>query len=375
MHQKHIVLILLFLVNIFMLPLSAGATEDHIGGVKGLSERVSDLENTMGKKAGLETWFKKIAISGTVEVEVGYGKIDFDDPAAEDEESSDIKLSTAELDIDVDIAKHVKGHVAYLWEEDDTEPVDLDEGFIMVDGEEILPLYLTAGKLYVPFGYYNSHFISDPLTLELGEARESAVLIGGFNEWLDLAIGAFNGDIDKTGDDDHISSFVAKGIFTLPEDSVQDFQFMTGVSWIFNIADSDSLQGEDGVDEAEIDDTVGGFSAFASASYMDLFFLEAEYLGAIEKFKAGELAFDGGKSYRPEAWNFELAYTATEKLEIGAKYEGSHDCGNYLPEKQFGCVAAYRLFENTSLAVEYLHGEFENNDEQNLASAQLAVEF
>jgi len=29
---------------------------------------------------------------------------------------------------------------------------------------------------------------------------------------------------------------VAKGIFTLPENSVQDFRFMTGVSWISNIA-------------------------------------------------------------------------------------------------------------------------------------------
>lgn len=81
-------------------------------------------------------------------MEARYEKIDFVDPAAEDEESSDIKLSTAEVAIDVDIFKHVKGHVAYLWEEDDTEPVDLDEGFIMIGGEDSVPLYLTAGKLY-----------------------------------------------------------------------------------------------------------------------------------------------------------------------------------------------------------------------------------
>lgn len=47
MHQKQVVLILLLLVNILMLPLIAGATEENIGGVKGLSERVSNLENTM----------------------------------------------------------------------------------------------------------------------------------------------------------------------------------------------------------------------------------------------------------------------------------------------------------------------------------------
>jgi len=375
MHQKHVVLILLLLVMIFMLPLIGGATEEHIGGVKGLSERVSNLESTMEKLEGIEKWFSKINISGTIEMAAMYEKMAFNDPAAEDEKSSDLALATAELGIDVDISKYVKGHILYLWEEDDTEPVDLDEGLIMINGEDEVPLYVHAGKLYVPFGYFNSHFICDPLTLVLGETRESAIVVGGGNEWLDLSIGTFNGDINEAGDDDHISSFVAKGIFTLPEDSVQDFRFMTGISWISNIADSDGLQGEDGINEADINDTVGGFSAFASVAFMDRLFLEAEYLGAIESFKAGELAFDGGKAFRPEAWNFELAYAATEKLEVGAKYEGSSDCGNYLPEKQYGCVAAYNIFKNTSIAVEYLQGEFKNNDKQNLATAQLAVEF
>ena len=375
MNRKHIGVFLFLLVMIFTLPGLSGAADEHIGEVKGLSKRVAKIESAMDKMAGIEKWLNKITISGTVEMEAGYGKINFDDPAAEDEESSDLALATAELGIDVDIAKYVKGHVLYLWEEDDTEPVDLDEGFIMINGEDKVPLYLNAGKLYVPFGYFKSHFISDPLTLELGETRESAIIIGGGNDWLNLCIGAFNGDIDKTNDDDHIKSFVINGIFTLPEGSVKGFSLTTGMSWISNITDSDGLQGEDGVDGADINDSVGGFSAFVSVSFRDYLFLEAEYLGAIDTFKKGELAFDGGEAFKPETWNFEIAYAATENIEIGAKYEGSHDCGCYLPEKQYGCVAAYQLFENTSLAVEYLHGEFENNDEQDLTTAQLAIAF
>ncbi len=378
MNRKHIGLILFLLIMIFTLPGISGADDEHIGGVKGLSKKMTKIETAMEKLKGIEKWFNKVTFSGTVEIEAGYGKIDFDDPfddlAEKDEESSDLALATAELGIDADIAKHVKGHVLYMWEEDDSA-VDLDEGFIMIDGEDKVPLYLNAGKLYVPFGYFNSHFICDPLTLELGETRESAIVIGGGNDWLDLCLGTFNGDIDETDDDDHINSFVASGIFTLPKDAVQGLRLTTGMSWISNIADSDGLQGEDGVDGDAVNDSVGGFSAFISVSLIDRIFLEAEYLGAIDAFEAGALAFDGGEAFKPETWNFEIAYAATENLEIGAKYEGSHDCGSYLPEKQYGCVAAYQLFENTSLAVEYLHGEFENNDEQDLATAQLAIAF
>ena len=70
-----------------------------------------------------------------------------------------------------------------------------------------------------------------------------------------------------------------------------------------------------------------------------------------------------------------MACTVTEDLEVGVRYEGSDDCGDFLPEKQFGGVVSYGLFENTSLALEYLRGEFENNDERDLLTAQLAIEF
>ena len=374
MNRNHIGVILLLLVIIFLLPGINGAADEHIGGVKGLSKRMVKIESAMEKMEGIEQWLNKVIIGGTVEMEAGYEKFNSDDPAGEDEESSDLALATAELGIDVDIAKHVKGHVLYLWEEDDSA-VDLDEGFIMIDGEDKAPLYLNAGKLCVPFGYFNSHFICDPLTLELGETKESAIVIGGGNKGLDLCLGTFNGDIEETGDDDHVNNFVASGIFTLPEGAVQGLRLTTGISWISNIADSDGLQGEDGVDGDTVNDSVGGFSTFISVSFRDRLFLEAEYLGAIDEFEAGALAFDGGEAFKPETWNFEIAYTATENLEIGAKYEGSHDCGSYLPKKQYGCVAAYSIFESTSLTVEYLHGKFENNDEQNLATAQLAIEF
>ncbi len=341
---------------------------------QGLPERVRQIEEKMEQKGVLEKWADKITLSGLIEAEAYYEDYDSDNLATKDKngDSSDITLATVELGVDVDIIKHVKGHVLFLWEEDETEPVDVDEGFITLDGEDVVPLYLNVGKLYVPFGNFESHFISDPLTLELGETRESALSVGYVNEWMDVSVSAFNGDIDETGEDNHIESYVAAASFSVPEELISNFGITGGVSYISNIADSDGLEGET---PGQIKDYVGGFNAFLSISFMDKFFLECEYLGALDEFEAGELSFDGGKEFQPETWNLELAYAATERLKVAVKYEGGDDLGDFLPEDQYGAALTYGLFENTSLSLEYLHGEFENDDEKDLITTQLAVEF
>ena len=350
------------------------------GGKLGLPERIRRIEEQMEQKGVLGKWADKITLSGVIEAEAYYEDYDNDDPAIKDEDSSDITLATVELGVDVDITKHVKGRVLFLWEEDDTEPVDVDEGFITLDGEDVVPLYLNVGKLYVPFGNFESHFISDPLTLELGETRESALTVGYMNKWMDVSVSAFNGDIDETGEDNHIESYVAGASFSVPEELISNFGIRAGVSYISNIADSDGLQDEDDdgnkiITGSEVKDYVEGLSAFLSISFMDKIFLECEYLGALDEFKAGELLFDGGNEFQPKTWNFELAYAATDRLEVAVKYEGGDDLGDFLPEDQYGAAVTYGLFENTSLSLEYLHGEFENDDERDLVTTQLAVEF
>jgi hypothetical protein len=345
-------------------------------GQLGLPERIRRIEEKIEQKQEglLGKWADKITLSGLIEGEAYYEDYDYDNPATDDEDSSDITLATVELAVDVDIVKHVKGHVLFLWEEDDTEPVDVDEGFITLDGEDVVPLYLNVGKLYVPFGNFESHFISDPLTLELGETRESALTVGCKNEWIDVSVSAFNGDIDETGEDNHIETYVASASFSVPGELISNFGIAGGVSYISNIGDSDSLQDEIDSDVG-IKDYVNGFNAFLSISFMDKLFLECEYLGALDEFEAGELSFDGGNKFQPKTWNFELAYAATDRLEVAVKYEGGDDLGNFLPEDQYGAAVTYSLFENTSLAIEYLHGEFENDDERDVVTTQLAVEF
>jgi hypothetical protein len=349
--------------------------QEDVGGVRGLDERLGELERIV----------EGVELSGTIEVEANYTDMDYDDPATADEESSDLELATAELGIDVGITDDIKGHLLFLYEDD--EDVVIDEAIIHFRAAEVcepdetctapFPWYASVGKLYVPFGYFESHFISDPLTLELGETRETALVAGLANDWLNVAAGVYNGDVEETNEsDNHIENLVATARLTLPPDLIEGFGLMMGVSYVNSIADSDGLEGDDGVGGAlgTVDDYVGGFSAFASASMMDRVFFEAEYLGAIDDFEDGELAFGAGKR-EPKAWNFELAFAATEDVTLGVKYEGSDDCGDFLPEEQYGAVISYGLAENVGVSLEYLYGEFENDDERNQLTSQLAIEW
>jgi hypothetical protein len=59
--------------------------------------------------------------------------------------------------------------VVFLCEDDN---LTVDEGFIALGAEEDLPFYLEAGKTVVPFGNYETRFITDPLPLEPGETNE-----------------------------------------------------------------------------------------------------------------------------------------------------------------------------------------------------------
>lgn len=342
-------------------------------GDVGLADRVRRIEEKIEDVPVFGKWTDNITLSGAVEVEAGFEKIDFDAPGAEDEESSDIALATVELGIDADIAKHVSGHVLLLWEEDDTEPVDLDEAFITLDGEDVIPLYLVAGKMYVPFGKFESHMISDPITKDIGETRESAINVGFANDMAGVSLAVFNGDIDEAGDDDHVDAFVACATVTVPENTIPEVGLTMGISYISNIADSDGLEGE--IASGELNDSVAGLGAFLSLSFRERFFLEAEYVGALDEFEAGELSFDGGNELQPVTWNLEFAVAATDLLEMAFRCEGGDDLADFLPEIQYGATLAYSLFPHTTLALEFLHGEFENDDERDLLTTQLAVEF
>ena len=362
--------------------------EELIKELKALKERTRSLEEALEipEKAetsdiiededveDLEKYIQGIEFSGTIEVEAGYEQIK--PKVGEKEDSSDLTLATVDFAIDALITDRVRTHILFEYEDD--EDFIVDEAIIHYQAKEVFvpdlsynsPWYANIGRLTIPFGYFESLFINGPLTEDLGETKETAVIAGIYNSFINIAAGVFNGDIDKSENDDHIESYVATGMFTIPEDIAPNVGLMAGVSYISNIADSDDLAEfffeEFGTDE--IIEYVAGFSSFLSVSIMDRFFFKAEYVGAVE-------SFEEDKNFEPKAWNFEVAFIPIEDLEVAVRYGGSSDTLNFLPDTQVGICGIYEIFNNTSIGLEYLHEEFENDDEVVTITTQLAVEF
>ena len=348
--------------------------------IEELSRRIEKLEKKPAEGPDLSSWFDKITLSGLLEAEAGYSKFKPDAAGESDDEESDITLSTFELGLDVELNEHVSGHALALWEEDDTEPMDLDEGFITFTGTDEIPAYLHVGKLYVPFGVYDTVFISDPATLEMGETRESAVFAGYHPEVVDVFAGVFNGDVDEVGEDNHINSFFAGFNCELPKDEARGFNLTWGVSYLSNIADSDGLSEANDVDgegSADgVEDMVGGISAHACLSFKDAVFFSMEYAGAMDDFNPGELTFAGeNETLRPAAWTVELSYVHPSNIGCGVKYEGTDDCGGFLPENTYGGTLFCHPFGCARLGLEYLYQKYANDDISHGVATQLALEF
>ena len=338
---------------------------------KEIAEKDRQLAKLSGQGDG---WLNSIEISGVVEVEAAYA-----DPSGGNEES-DAAVATVELGIAAQISDMVSAEVVLLHEEDDT-PLEVDVA-TMTFGSG--PWAVMVGQYFVPFGVFESSFISDPLTLELGETRESALQFGFESGGFHGAVYTFNGNLDEDGDSEIDSFGVAAGYSAEGEGT----EFGVNLAYISDIGDSDSLQdliNESLSGDVDYDSQVGGWSASALLRFGNLSLL-TEYLGATENFEVDELAFEGEgaepTSYMIEAaLKFELAgipatfFVGYQETDEAAALE--------LPEERFLVGLSVEMMEGVTLAVEGTFDEdYGNSDagdysggDADIVTLQLATEF
>jgi len=346
-------------------------------------ERISaELARPGEKREGMRGIIDEIAhrvtVNGLLEIEASYSNLERKENKG-DEKTSDIKLATAQLEFNARIHEYVNAHLILLWEEDDTEPLDIDEGTITLGATENFPFYLLAGRFYPPFSEFNTYFISDPLTLEVAETQESAVAVGYVGTWAYVSIGGFNGDV-SCEEDDRINSWWAHAQVYNPKGTLGPFLIKLGASYFNNLADSDMLSEQ--VPDRELQDLVTGASFFGIVEVGSVA-LSAEYITALNDFRPGELDFavlDGeAKSAKPGAWNLELAFSFLEKFQVAGKYERSMDLFSLFPKARYGGVFGWEIFPYTTWSIEYLHGVYDDHDDdldkEDVVTSQVAVEF
>ncbi|GEM_PF-215738 len=340
-------------------------------------------EVVSGANAGEETLTPVMALAEAVELHGLLEAEAFSRRSYNNVDESDITLATMELGMDVKIHEFVKGHVLLLWEEDDTEPVDLDEGYITIGNTEKFPVFMNVGKMYVPFGVFESNMIQDSLTLELAETRESAVQIGFETLGFYGSVFAYNGDVkeESDGEDDTINSLGLNIGYKFEADEM-GLDISTG--YVSNMADSDTLS--DAVSESvsgELDSLVGGAYASLVANYGS-FGLIGEYVSATSDFEDGEFDFRE-QGARPAAWNLEGSYAfdlmGTETT-FALGYQGTREAvGLELPRHRYLAGLKFGIFKYTTLGFEYLHDkDYSEKDggtdeDADQFTTQLAIEF
>ncbi len=354
----------------------------------------------MEKKAGLSS-NTSISISGLLEFGGAWQDVELVEGDSESE--SDLAMTTVELHVDAAVGDLVSAESTLLYEdptfEDGETSLDIDTATIKVGNSEKYPVYFMAGVMYLPFGALFEHFPDDPLidaplTLSLGETREKAVLVGYERAGISLAAYLFNGDVEERGEEDHIENFgidinysyklllgpherYVKGTkFEIePENCVN---FLAGLSYISNLADSDGLTDAVG---SEIDDYVPGVAAYLRTEYCG-YFLEVEYMTALDEFDASELK-SGTAGARPSVWNFEAGfnYNWWKNLEVALKYAGSKETeGLGFPESRYGVNFNQELADGITASFGIIHDKYDKDDvngrdERELLFGQLAVQF
>ncbi|TYO99190.1 hypothetical protein EDC39_10332 [Geothermobacter ehrlichii] len=367
--MKRILSLATFLLIISTLPALA-AHPDTKSEIESLKERIRSLESRLGEEQEpaeeapftLSALGKHLSIGGLLELEASLEKTEGET------ENSDLTLATAQLSLETEINENLGGHVILLYEEDpdnpDDETLKVDEAVISLACPNRLAGMtptLQAGKLYLPFGNFNSHLISDPLTLELGETSDTAAIFGLEGETTNLSLGVFNGAVDT--DNDSIDTVVVSATFQ-PEET-----FGFGLSWISDLAESDN--------GLVADKTLYGSAVPAAAAYLSAVFgqfdFEAEILGALDNFDRPLVGLSELTGNRPLAWNLEAAWMPNDRTQLAVRAEGARDFQDDV--RRYGIAGSYGIFPHAVLALEYLYADPDAEAKSHSLTGQLAFEF
>ncbi len=318
-----------------------------------LESRIQDQDRTIGKKADGDRWYNRIGISGLIEVEAG-----LEDPDGGDASSS-LTLATAELGISAALSERVSGELVLLYEDDGEKSFDVDVAALTLTADDRWSF--NAGQYYVPFGVYATRMITDPLTLELGETRETALQANFASGDFGLSVYVFDGDA-READENRIDNV---GLDLALAREGERLSYAAHLGYINDLGDSDGL-----IDYAgEIHERVAGLSASLLLSRGPFTFI-GEYLSALDAFDSGE---------EPSAYTLEAGYgfaLAGREAGVALGLQGSDDAaGVGLPEKVILAALSVAIADNTALAVEYANAEDYAGDRTGILTLQLAAEF
>lgn len=343
-----------------------------------LNQRITDMEKsaqaTTPPKAAIEAEVTRqlgekktgpyindvVSLSGSIEGDYRLTKV------KSGEDASEFILDTVELIMDIKVVDWATGKIVIDYDGDD-EDFYLDEANITLGKTEAFPFFLTAGKLYVPFGNFSTNMIQDPLTQTLGEINPKGVIVGyeanGFTGTVFTYNGMDRGDNPAHDENDAVNGFGAAVAYHYEQD---DMGFNAGIAWVSNIGDSSTITDflEDDQAIFSLTDEVPGISLNLGGTYK-AFSAIAEYTAAMDSFDATEVPY-GLQGAEPKALNTELAYTTAilnKETVFAIGYQKSWEAAALdLPEHRYITTASMNIFDGTTVMLEYYIDKFYDED-------------
>lgn len=316
-----------------------------------------------------------VEIGALVEIEAGHSS------PYSGRGSSDLQVATVEIGVAGKINDWVTGEIILLYEEDET-PLEVDVAAVNI-APPGGPWYLVAGQQYVPFGAFATYLVSDPLTLEIAETRETAVQVGFAAQGLSGALFVFNGDNKRdNGRADRIDNW---GTNLRYHRAIEDGHLAAGVAYINDIGDSNGLQDQINANlgSNDVRDHVPGW-ALDTELVSGSFSVIAEYTAARDHFQMAELPYRG-RGARPRAWNLELGYMFAllgRDAVAAIAFQGTDEALDLgLPKRRLAAGVSVAVMENTTLSFErardsdYGSSDGGTGGSADTATAQLGVEF
>lgn len=253
--------------------------------------------------------------------------------------SSQLSLGTAEIGFEAFFTAWDREKLVLEWD-DSEDTLRIDEAGVTLENEDYFPLYFEPGYFDLPFGAFAGNTIADPLTKLTFELKEPVALLGLEENDLHAIFYLF----DDTGKAKEFSDIGYGGRLEATRKGNR-FSAGGGIDVISSIFNTDIIK--EGLYADLSENAGGGLALHAKFGFQNLGFF-AEYMTAFESH--------GG--IKPAAWQLELAYLPelfNGKSFLGLGYSQVKDLAEILPEKRLAITFGTRLFNLTSLAVEYCY--------------------
>lgn len=298
----------------------------------------------------------RIAIGGTIKINANANNDhdrDFTTPRLK---SSDVMVNKAEVVIDGKVNEWVESKVVLLYEEKGPasgKEVTLDAATVTIANPSATPVYMSGGLMTVPFGNFRTLMVTDPLALDLGETKETALQLGFKQSSYSGSIYLFNGDAETTGKSSQLDGLGG----SLAYDHSYDFgKVHFGADMISTLEDSDGIS-DSAIDETSMVRHIPGLSLHGSVGYGPWTVL-GEYMTALKSFDTSEMLWN---SYGARPWiaSSELGYgwnLMGYEGTVAAGYQQTGEAGGLvMPKRRIRGGIKVAVFTNTDLALELAH--------------------